>query len=158
RSTATRTGRSAMSGESVQRWGRNKRYERCKKTMFPMPKIRSRDATVWAVVVMALFAASAMVAPRSGAEPPPSDVLIRPLPVIVPKQTGWQPKFPFPYDQTRNHVTAADIQAEGEMCQWFTAQYQILNDQIGRLQFDRITPNGDGDYGVPGVQQQVDIV
>ncbi len=45
------------------------------------------------------------------------------------------------------------------MCQWYTAQYKILNDQIGRLQFNRISPNGtDWDYRVDGVQGQVDVV
>ncbi|ORW22003.1 hypothetical protein AWC19_13540 [Mycobacterium palustre] len=116
---------------------------------------------MWAVLTIALSAL--IIACDSTAQadpqPPPTDQLIRPLPVMIPKPTNWKPKFPFPYDQTKNHVTDADIQAEDEMCQWFTAQYQILNDQIGRLQFDRINPNGtDFDYSVDGLQQQVDIV
>jgi hypothetical protein len=114
----------------------------------------------FAVVVSALFAGSTSLGPRSSAEPQqPDDQLIHPLPVIVPQSKNWKPKFPFPYDQTRNRVTPADIHAEGEMCQWFTAQYQTINDQIGRLQFDRISPNGtDWDYSINGIQQRVDVV
>jgi hypothetical protein len=127
---------------------------------------RSAYTTCWrgvacATVVITLFAGSATMGPRSNADPQPlpDDQLIRPLPVVVAKPTNWKPKFPFPYDQTKSHVTAADIQAEGEMCQWFTAEYQTLNDQIGRLQFNRISPNGaDSDYGVEGIQPEFNIV
>jgi len=117
-------------------------------------------AITFAAATIALSAAIA-VGPKSNADPqPPSnDQIMRPLPAIVPKSTGWTPKFPYPYDQTRNRVTPADIQAEGEMCQWYNAQYQILNDQIGRLQFNRISPNGaDSDYGVESIQPQFDMV
>ncbi|MGV9799232.1 hypothetical protein ACWDTP_14380 [Mycobacterium sp. NPDC003449] len=56
-------------------------------------------------------------------------------------------------------MTDADIVAQRELCQWYTAQYGGLRDQIDRLQFNRIAPNGtDFDYSVDGVQQQVDIV
>lgn len=130
------------------------------KTSAPRQSFRYRSAT-FAVMATTVCVAGVPLAAKSSADPLPPyrDDLIRPLPVIVPASTNWQPKFPFPYDQTRNHVTAADIQAEGEMCQWFTAQYQILNDQIGRLQFNRISPNGtDFDYNLDGIQRQVDIV
>lgn len=127
--------------------------------------VRWQKVCSLAVICVAFTIAVSMVNvafdPKANADPlpPPDDQLIRPLPVIVPKPTNWKPKFPFPYDQTRNRVTVADIQAEGEMCQWFTAQYQILNDQIGRLQFNRISPNGaDSDYGVDSIQPQFDIV
>jgi hypothetical protein len=124
-------------------------------------KVSRRCITV-AAVVSGLLIVPATLDPRADADPaapPSSDQVIRPLPVIVAKPTNWTPKFPFPYDQTRNRVTGADIHAEAEMCQWYTAQYQIINDQIDRLQFNRIGPNGeDGDYSVNGIQQQVDIV
>ncbi|MUL49452.1 hypothetical protein FZI85_16380 [Mycobacterium sp. CBMA293] len=93
--------------------------------------------------------------------------MIRPLPPVALSATGWQPRFPFPYDQTRNRVTDADLTAEREMCQWYNAQYQVLIDQIDRLQFNRIQQNGPGvrvgagtdwDYSVDGLQHQVDIV
>ncbi|EUA51169.1 hypothetical protein I552_2110 [Mycobacterium xenopi 3993] len=45
------------------------------------------------------------------------------------------------------------------MCQWFNRQYATLRDQIDRLQFNRINPDGkDFDYGRDNIQQQVDIV
>ena len=104
----------------------------------------------------------------AGAEPdadvappgPPSDsMLIRPLPVITPTAWGWTPKFPFPYDQTRNMVTEADIAAMSDMCQWYNAQYATLRFQIDRLQTNRIGPDGnDFDYSQDNIQQQVDIV
>jgi len=94
--------------------------------------------------------------------------LIRPFPVIVPTASTWTPKYPFPYDQTRNKVTDADINAMREMCQWYNAQYATLRDQIDRLQYNRIDktpasdpfgPNGkDYDYTRDNIQQQVDIV
>ena len=90
--------------------------------------------------------------------PSDSDV-IRPLPMITPTPSAWQPMFPFPYDQTRNRVTEADITAMREMCQWYNAQYVTLRSQIDRLQFNRIGPDGqDWNYARDNVQQQVDIV
>lgn len=92
---------------------------------------------------------------------------VQSLPVIVPRSSNWQPKFPFPYDQTRASITDQDITAEREMCQWFTAQYYELRRQIDKLQFDRITPNGPGvingsgsdwDYSRGDLQQEADIV
>ncbi|WP_285032715.1 hypothetical protein [Mycolicibacterium sp. lyk4-40-TYG-92] len=96
----------------------------------------------------------------AGPEQPASDdQLIQPLPVVTPKPTNWKPKFPFPYSQTQNEVTDADVHAQGEMCQWYTAQFKALNDQIGRLQFNRISPDGtDWDYSVGDLPRQVDIV
>ncbi len=117
--------------------------------------------------VAVLTAAMIATAPVSSADPPPDDELIRPLPVVVPTPSDWQPKFPFPYDQTRAEVTEADINAQREMCQWYTAQYEILRNQIDRVQFNRITPNGPGvimgagsdwDYSIGDIQRQVDIV
>lgn len=114
-----------------------------------------------AAASLILTPVAAVVATIASADPePPSDSqLIYPLPAIVPKSTSWKPKFPFPYDQTSNHVTDRDIQAEGEMCQWYNAQYNVLNDQIGRVEFNRIGPDGtDWNYGVDGIQHQVDTV
>jgi hypothetical protein len=120
-----------------------------------------------ACTMIALAAVAVMIGPASVADPPSDNDLIRPLPVITPTPTNWVPKFPFPYDQTRNQVTDADITAEREMCQWYNAQYEILEDQIDRLQFNRIQQNGPGvrigsgtdwDYSFGPIQQQVDIV
>ncbi len=121
-----------------------------------------------ALLIGALAVSAILTSPQASADPadPPSppdppldsDVL-RPLPVVVPTASDWQPKFPFPYDQTRNRVTDADIIAMREMCQWFNAQYPTLRAQIDRLQFNRVAPDGkDYDYGRDNIQQQVDIV
>lgn len=114
------------------------------------------------VTVSTLIGLAVSPCPASVADPgfPPSnEELIRPLPVFVAQPSNWVPKFPFPYDQTRSQVTEADVQAEREICQWYDAQYETLNDQIGRLQFNRIQPNGtDWDYSIGDVQRQVDIV
>lgn len=120
-----------------------------------------------ACTTIAWSAVAVVIGPTSVADPPSDNDLIRPLPVITPKPTNWVPKFPFPYDQTRGQVTDADINAEREMCQWYNAQYEILEDQIDRLQFNRLQQNGPGvrigeatdwDYSFGPIQQQVDIV
>ena len=113
-------------------------------------------------------AVAAMASPAAHADPndivpvpdvPSDSALIRPLPVVVPQVTGWTPKYPFPYDQTKNAVTPADVRAMDEMCQWYTMQYATLRAQIDRLQYNRIGPDGkDFDYTRDGIQQQVDIV
>lgn len=122
---------------------------------------------VAACATAVLAAVCVFAGPTSHADPLPDYELIRPLPAITPEPSSWQPKFPFPYDQTRGSVTDADITAEREMCQWYTAQYETLRRQIDRVQFNRITPNGPGvisgagsdwDYSIGNIQQQVDIV
>lgn len=92
-------------------------------------------------------------------EPPSDSDLITPMPVITPTNSAWAPKFPYPYDQTRDRVTDADVTAMREMCQWFNSQYATLRAQIDRLQTNRIDPFGkDFDYTRDNIQQQVDIV
>lgn len=115
---------------------------------------------VVALAVTAIVSGASAGASPGDPPPPPSDSdLIRPLPVVTPVASGWEPKFPFPYDQTRNRVTDADITAMGEMCQWFNGQYATLRAQIDRLQFNRIGPDGkDYDYTRDNIGQQVDIV
>ncbi len=119
-------------------------------------------AAVFASVAILMGSASGGATPPDPPSPPapPSDSdLIRPLPVVTPTPSNWAPKFPFPYDQTRNRVTDVDISAMREMCQWYNAQYATLRAQIDRVQFNRIGPDGkDYDYGRNDVQQQVDIV
>jgi hypothetical protein len=114
-----------------------------------------------------MIAAAIATGPVSAADPLPDSELIRPLPVVIPTTSDWQPKFPFPYDQTRGSVTEADITAEREMCQWYNAQYETLRNQIDRVQFNRITPDGPGvisgagsdwDYSIGDIQRQVDIL
>jgi hypothetical protein len=124
--------------------------------------VRRSGATflIGAVTISAILTSSqASADPLPPPDPPSDSDVIRPLPVVIPTASDWQPKFPFPYDQTRNRVTDNDITAMREMCQWFNAQYPTLRAQIDRLQFNRIGPDGkDYDYGRDNVQQQVDIV
>jgi hypothetical protein len=129
-------------------------------------RIRRGAGVVYAA--LSICVVGFLAGPPAGADPnaeipipgPPSDSsLIRPLPVITPTASTWTPKFPFPYDQTRDKVTAADISAMSEMCQWYNAQYATLRSQIARLQTNRIGPDGnDFDYTRDNIQQQVDIV
>lgn len=114
-----------------------------------------RFCTSWLVVATAIWLGFTSVTAPANAEPTVEEIA-PPLPVIVPVVNGWQPKFPFPYDQTRNEVTGADITAEGEMCQWYTAQYDSLIAQIER--FDDSLSRANGDYGVAGNQQIADAV
>jgi hypothetical protein len=84
------------------------------------------------------------------------DEVAPPLPVIVAAPSNWQPKFPYPYDASRQQVTEADINAEREMCQWYTAQYDTLVTQIER--FDDNLAKNNGDYGVANNQALADAV
>lgn len=104
----------------------------------------------WLVVV----AMAALPAGRAGADPslPPAP----PLPVFTPTASNWTPKFPVPYDATRKNVTAADITAENEMCQWFTAQYADLKRQMDDFGFDLLQASND--WTVPGIQPHADAV
>lgn len=110
-------------------------------------------------VAIAVSTAMAMPEPTSHADPIDDGELFQPLPAFVPGPSNWEPKFPFPYDQTRASITGADITAEREMCQWFNAQYDTLIRQIERFQFNRIQPDGtDWNYNVDGLSPQADIV
>nr|WP_235676969.1 hypothetical protein [Mycolicibacterium porcinum] len=112
-----------------------------------------RAALVAAVVgaAMALGCAAAEADPVNG---PPE--MPRPLSVVVPGTSDWQPQFPFPFDQTRQYVTPADVTAEREMCQWYNAQYSELKHQVEHLNNAIVRANGnfDGD----DVPQRLDIV
>lgn len=135
--------------------------------MFRSGSRRARTRVLPIVSAGVMIAAAISTGPLSAADPLPDSELIQPLPVITPVPSDWQPKFPFPYDQTRASVTEADINAQREMCQWYNAQYETLRNQIDRVQFNRITPNGPGviigagsdwDYSIGDIQRQVDIV
>lgn len=82
---------------------------------------------------------------------------ITPLPQVVPTRTNWAPKFPFPFDKMRGEITDADITAEAEMCQWFTAQFDTLATQINTLTYLLAGANR-GRYGVDGIDEKADIV
>jgi hypothetical protein len=125
-----------------------------------LPRGTSRTrVAMFTTSILLLFSISNLLVPASHAEPADYDRPPVPLPVVTPTATDWQPKFPFPFDQTRDQVTDADITAQREMCQWYNAQYDELIRQIERFQFHRISPNGtDWDYRVGDLQQQADIV
>jgi len=86
----------------------------------------------------------------------PNDPPDPPLPVVIIQPTDWQPKFPFPYDASRNYVTDADITAEREMCQWFNSQYRELVRQIDRFGFN--LHQASNDWTVGQIQAQADAV
>jgi hypothetical protein len=112
--------------------------------------------TTIGVVVACALAAFPAARATADDDPPGVGPAPQPLPVVTPAPSNWAPKFPFPYDQSRGSVTAADINAEREMCQWYNAQYGPLKLQIERLN-DTIVRNN-GRFDADGVQQQVDIV
>ncbi|OSC26257.1 hypothetical protein B8W67_18615 [Mycolicibacillus koreensis] len=87
---------------------------------------------------------------------PTADEIAPPLPAVVATPSNWQPKFPFPYDQTRDEITDADITAVREMCQWFAAQYDTLTTQIDNFNNALIRYNGD--YSAGSNQQIADAV
>lgn len=109
------------------------------------PRWRRRVAALLAGVGIAVGAALGTAVPALG-DPAPDPVGHEPppprLPAIVPTASDWQPKFPFPYDESRRHVTEADITAQREMCQWFTAQYDELLQQIDRFNIKLISRHG----------------
>lgn len=87
---------------------------------------------------------------------PMVDEVAPPLPVVVPAPSSWKPKFPYPYDASRDQVTGADIDAQREMCQWFSAQYDTLITQIDR--FNTNLTRSNGDYNVANNQAIADAV
>lgn len=87
---------------------------------------------------------------------PMVDEVAPPLPVVVPTPSSWKPKFPYPYDASRDQVTGADIDAQREMCQWFSAQYDTLITQIDR--FNTNLTRSNGDYNVANNQAIADAV
>jgi hypothetical protein len=104
---------------------------------------------------LALLASiSTFLGGQAGAEP--SDPPVPSLPVFTPSASNWAPKFPPPYDATRKNVTDADITAEGEMCQWFKAQYQDLHHQMEQLGYNLLQANND--WTVGDIQLQADAV
>jgi hypothetical protein len=127
----------------------------------------------------AIIVSAAMLSGTAGAdppgnpapEPPPApgitqapfadpwryeDAPAAPLPVITPTPSNFEPQFPFPYDQTRDLVTPADIAAAGEMCQWYEAQYDELMRQIDRFNINLIKANGS--WEAPGIAEQANAV
>lgn len=92
---------------------------------------------------------------RADAEPT-VDEIAPPLPLIIPTPSNWQPKFPYPFDQTRSRITDSEVNAEREMCQWYVVQYDALTTQIDN--FNAVIVRNNGDYNVAGNQQLADAV
>jgi hypothetical protein len=86
----------------------------------------------------------------------PDDPPDPPLPAVVPHSSNWTPQVRFPYDASRKDVTDADIIAEREMCQWFTAEYRELVRQIDRFGFN--LSEASSDWTVGQIQAQADAV
>jgi len=114
-----------------------------------------RYSRIFLAVLAVVGAVAAVAIAPAGADPEVDDIA-PPLPVITPTPNDWQPKSPFPYDQTRGSVTDADITAEKEMCQWYNAQYETLIGQIDDFNNNLIRDNGD--YNVDNNSALADAV
>lgn len=110
---------------------------------------RSVPAFLTLVALMVAIIPARANADPSGPPPPP-------LPAVPAAHSNWSPKFPYPFDEYRSKVTDADITAEREMCQWFTAQYVPLRRQMDQFGFDLL--NANNDWTVPGIQLHADAV
>ena len=120
----------------------------------PARKAMQRLTYAAAACLALVTSASPMLGDRAAAAP--SDPPDPPLPVVVPVQSNWTPKFPFPYDANRKDVTDADVTAEREMCQWFKADYRELIRQIDRFGFNLLEANND--WTVGQIQTQADAL
>jgi hypothetical protein len=106
--------------------------------------------------LVAILPLMMVVSMGPAAAEPNANEIAPPLPVFVPTPSNFTPLYPFPFDQTRASVTAADINAQRELCQWYNAQYETLIAQIDRFNADLISDNGD--YGAGDNQQIADAV
>lgn len=108
---------------------------------------------VMMICVLLVLCGAALLTCRAEADPedpPGRDTPAPRLAVVTPTPSNWEPKFPFPFDQTQGNVTSADINAEREMCQWFSAQYADLKIQIERFNNSLVRRNGNWDSdGMP---------
>lgn len=114
-----------------------------------MRTLRAGLAMLATVIAVCVAAGGHAVADPS--DPPPPL-----LPVFTPTANNWAPQYPYPFDQMRNHVTPADINAVREMCQWFNAQYLPLRRQLENLGFNLLQANNDWTVGT--IQAQADNV
>jgi 5'-3' exonuclease len=119
------------------------------------PARKSKRSPARMVASLLALAATLSTSLSGPANAEPVDVP-PPLPQFIPTASNWAPKFPPPYDATRNDVAEADVTAEHEMCQWFNAQYVELHRQMDQLGFDLLHANND--WTVPGIQLEADAV
>lgn len=118
--------------------------------------MRRRGCGVLLVVLSVALAANVTFSLASAAAQPTVEEIAPPLPMFVPGPSDWQPKFPYPFDQTRDQVTDVDITAQREMCQWYNAQYDTLLAQIDNVNVVIIRNNGD--YNVANTSALADAV
>lgn len=100
---------------------------------------RARNALLNCVAVVA----TVVLGVASAHADPDVDDVAPALPMFTPTPNNWQPKFPFPFQYSRDKVTDAEINAEREMCQWYNAQYDTLITQIDNFDVDIAQANGD---------------
>lgn len=95
----------------------------------------------------AALIAAALAAPIAHADnPTPS------LPQFVPHESDWQPNtVAYPYNLWQNRVTAEQITAMRDSCQWFNAQYDPLISQL--FGFQHFLDGHHDNYKAPGVHQ-----
>lgn len=117
---------------------------------------RARLMLVVAICATLTLVGTAGAEPSEETDPFAQFASPQPLPVISPAPDDWQPMFPFPFDRTRNEVTAAEINAEREMCQWFNAQYDIIKRQVAGL--NNAVVRNNGNFDGPGIPEQTAIV
>ncbi len=120
----------------------------------PQRRAVHRRAGAFAGCLVLIVAVPQMSGVRAVAHPldPPSP----PLPSVNVTVGNWAPKFPVPYDATRKDVTAADVAAEREMCQWFNQNYRDLVRQIDEFGFNLLAASND--WTVGQIQAQADAV
>jgi hypothetical protein len=122
-------------------------------------RMRTRHRSIVAMLFLVLaFCGTTILTFRAGADPldpPGRDTVAPPLATIKPL-SNWQPKYPFPFDQTRGNVTDVDINAEREMCGWFNADYADLKLQIERFNNSVLSRNGKWEAdGIPERQAAI---
>jgi hypothetical protein len=107
-------------------------------------------------LITALIAAVLLTAAsgRAAAEP---EAIPATLPQFVPHPSNWTPDYTvFPYNLWQTRVTAEQIDAEREACQWLNAQYGPLMSQVVALQ--RYLGDQHDNWATPAVQPAADIV
>ncbi|WP_415880999.1 hypothetical protein [Mycobacterium intracellulare] len=119
--------------------------------MLRQPYRSVRRAADVIAVTLYLTAAAVTAVARADYQAP------QPLPVFEPHSSDWQPNYSaFPYNVWQSHVTAEQVNAERESCQWFDAQYEQLMGQV--LAFQHVLGDHHDVWSAPGIQPAGDMV
>lgn len=118
--------------------------------------VTSTTRRIGTLICALAISGSVCVAVGGSAFADPSDVPPPVLPEFVATPSDFVAQFPYPYDQTQKNVTDVDVNAEREMCQWFTARYRGLRDQMDAFGFNLLQANNDWTVGT--IQAQADAV